>query len=56
MMKKKVIRFVPQHEHEKLKEENADLAFSTMIAEGKAEEAKQGVADLEFQLMIGGII
>ncbi|HHY74264.1 MAG TPA: hypothetical protein GX497_13780 [Bacillus bacterium] len=49
--------FVPQPtEIEKLQQENADLAFNIMLVEGEAQTARQEVADLNFTLMINGVI
>jgi len=39
-----------------LKQEIADLAFQNMILESELYKQKQTVADLEFTLMMGGVI
>jgi hypothetical protein len=43
-------------ETQPLKEDNATLAFDLMVTDGEAKTARQEVADLNFQLMIGGVI
>lgn len=55
-MGKERIEFKSNEDIEQLKSENASLAFDLMIADGKAEEAKQEIADLNFQLMISGVL
>lgn len=39
-----------------LKQENANLAFELMVSEGETAAARQEVADLNFTLMINGVI
>ncbi|WP_394139547.1 hypothetical protein [Cytobacillus oceanisediminis] len=39
-----------------LKKENADLAYNLMLTEGEAQTARQEIADLNFQLMLNGVI
>lgn len=41
---------------ELLEQENADQAFEIMLIESKAAQQEQDIADLQFTLMIGGII
>lgn len=43
-------------EADPLKQEIADLAFQKMLLEHEIKQQKQAIADLEFNLMMGGVI
>lgn len=54
----KEVNFVNQNEDPvlKLQQENADFAFNLMMIESEAIDARQEVADLNFTLMMNGVI